>query len=78
MFGRFGGCGYGLGYGGMFGFWQLLIVIGVIVLIVVFLQMKKNRDSRVSDPLSELKNLYVKGEITEEEYFRRKEVVSKK
>ena len=65
------------------GGWMFLIFLLVVVIaIAVILLVNKNRrnqpvnaiDSRAMD---ELKLLYAKGEITEEEYLKRKNFLSK-
>jgi putative membrane protein len=65
--------GYGSGYGGMFMWILLIIVIGVVVYFIV--QSTKAKTS--GGPLQEthldiLKRRYAKGEITKEEYDRLK------
>lgn len=80
--------GYGRGFsfpGNCFGYgsnlWVhyaiggILLIIG-IVLVVMFL-MKRNNVSRISSEAIELLNMkYAKGEITEEEYLKRKSVIN--
>ncbi|MBF4692626.1 SHOCT domain-containing protein [Fusibacter ferrireducens] len=67
------GC-FGFGY---FGMWQWLIVIGVILVIAYFIS--KGKGHRKSDAaIMILKEKFAKGEITEEEYTRRKELLERK
>lgn len=71
---------YGNGEYGIFGFsgWHYLIMLGVIIIIVaivMFARRKNNPDE--NQALSTLKELYVKGEITEEEYLKRKNVIER-
>lgn len=70
-FNRIGGFGH-FGFMGLFG---LLILIAAVVIIVLLVRNKKSSNSNL---LEELKLLYIKGEITEEEYLNRKNVIGKK
>lgn len=85
---------------GMFGFWKILIIIGLIILIVALIiswNNNRNRDdlllannqpvnttTRVNQSISDnsialdkLKMMYATGEITEEEYLKRKAVIER-
>ena len=74
---------YGNSECGVFGIngfsgWHYLIMIGVIIIIVaivMFVRRKNNSDG--NQALNTLKELYVKGEITEEEYLKRKDVIER-
>ncbi|VDN49287.1 conserved protein of unknown function [Petrocella atlantisensis] len=69
-------CGNWLGLGG-YGIWSVLIVIGLIALlaaIIIGASSKRNN----SEALESLKSLYVKGDITEEEYLKRKNIIERK
>jgi putative membrane protein len=80
--------GYGRGFsfpGGCFGFgsglWFHYVIGGVLlivgILIVIMILKKKNNTSHISSEAIEmLKMKYVKGEITEEEYLKRKSVIN--
>ena len=62
--------------------WGILIgvlaVIAVVVLVVVLVKAPKNRGSAETDEAIELLNTkYAAGEITEEEYLRKKKILSK-
>ncbi|MGB3367065.1 MAG: SHOCT domain-containing protein [Acidaminobacteraceae bacterium] len=81
MFGR----GYGGGFEGMGhfngGFEAICMIIFVLIaaLLVYFLLKKKNDTNNVdSDILEILKRKYVDGEITEEEYVQKKNVLTNK
>ena len=68
-----GVCGFsGFHGGGMMGFLLLLIVA------VVVYKMFKNNSFSNTTPLDDLKRKYVNGELTEEEYLRKREVLKKK
>lgn len=73
----FNGCHFGFGYG-YFGMWQFLIVIGVVLLIYAVVIYRKSKSSNTSDAVEKLRMLYVSGEITEEEYLERKNVIERK
>lgn len=67
------GC-FGVGY---FGMWQWLIVIGAILVIAYFVSKgKKNNKTDMATMI--IKEKFAKGEITEEEYIRRKALLDKK
>lgn len=75
--GCFGNGGYGFMHGGL----GMLIVIGVllaIAILIYFLARKNNKKMINHTVIETLKMKYVQGEITEEEYLKRKEVLSKK
>ncbi|MDR3595397.1 SHOCT domain-containing protein [Clostridium sp.] len=79
--GGFGGYGYGplnsIGYGGMFlgmGF-RLLIFIGLIVLGVKLFKEYTNRSNPAMKILNEK---YAGGEISEEEYLKKRTILSQK
>ncbi|MFZ7134157.1 MAG: SHOCT domain-containing protein [Eubacteriales bacterium] len=84
MFGR-GVVGRGFGNvdcffnGSTSGIWSILMMAGILVLIgvLVFWLIKKNH-SKGNTLLEELKVKFVAGEITEEEYLRKKEVLTRK
>jgi len=78
MFGR----GYGrcLGYDFMGGFWHPMILVGVLLIVAVVIIYFSRRSTHKQDNnsvLEVLKMKYVQGEITEEEYLRRKSVLDK-
>jgi len=69
------------GFGLMNNGWSILIAVGVILIIALLVYIfVHNRNKKVSkDPLVEvLKMKYVQGEISEEEYLQRKEVIGRK
>ncbi len=64
---------YGFGYGGMFMWIILLIVIGLVIYFIVQAQNKKSgTPTQNESPMDILKRRYAKGEITREEYERMK------
>ncbi len=77
-FNSFRGCfSNGFFYNG----WNMLIVVGIILIIAttVYFLIRRNRSIVSSQSALELLTMkYVKGEITEEEYLRRKEVLDRK
>lgn len=67
------GC-FGFGY---FGVWQWLIVIGVI--LIVFYFFRKNKKNDTSDAaLLILREKFANGEISEEEYNHRRDLLVRK
>lgn len=90
MFGRFyGGRGFHgvlenngcFNYGYMHSGWSFFIVAGIIIIItlLIFLFVHNRKKEVVTKSTMEtLKMKYAMGEITEEEYIKRKEVLSKK
>ena len=64
---------YGFGYGGMFMWIILLIIVGVLIYFIVQAQKTKGQTSTPKEsPLDLLKKRYAKGEIAKEEYERMK------
>ncbi len=64
---------YGIGI-----FFQLLLVVGIVLvvsaLVAYYLQTRKGAGN--NDPyVDQLKGMYVRGELSEEEYFRKREVL---
>lgn len=72
-----GGCPLLGGYGG-FSIWHGLMMLGVIVVVIGVLYMLKGRKNDNNNSLELLKNQYVNGNITEEEYLNRKNVLERK
>lgn len=67
------GC-FGLGY---FGIWQWLIVIGVVLIAFYFITKNKKNDK--SDlAMSILREKFAKGEISEEEFNHRRDLLVRK
>lgn len=61
--------------------WNMLIVLGVILISGVFiyyLSIKKNKNMAYQGSLEVLKLKFVQGDITEEEYMKRKSVLQEK
>lgn len=79
MFGR----GYGgacFGYNGFGGLWHLMIFAGITLLIIAIVLYANNRKKTVQSHdsvLEILKMKFVQGEITEEEYLKRKNTLEK-
>lgn len=74
------GCHYG--YGIMYGGWNMIIAIGVFVVIsilIYFLLRNNKKKAMVNQSshssLEALKMKFVQGEITEEEYYKRKNII---
>jgi putative membrane protein len=79
-FGGYNGNQGCFGYGFMNHGWNMLIIIGVLLittlLIYIFVHNRKKIALKNSS-IEILKLKYVQGEITEEEYLRRKSVINK-
>ena len=63
---------------GYFNFWPFIFLALVIVLAVVFIFIIKSKKATSNDVLEDLKALYIRGEITEDEYLKRKQVLKRK
>jgi len=73
---RNGLCGNWFGLGG-YGIWSVLIALGLLAIIAaVIIRVASKNNS--GDAMEALKLLYVKGEITEEDYLKRKNVIERK
>ncbi len=68
-------CGFGSGY---FSIWHYAVIIGVVIIIFAIVSLKKSKSSTTSGAVEKLKNLYISGEISEEEYLKRKNVIERK
>jgi putative membrane protein len=79
--GGFGGYGYGslssIGYGGMFLAMGLRMIVFVVV-IVLAVKLFKNFTNKSNDAMKILNEKYASGEITQEEYLKRKAILSQK
>lgn len=76
-FGEGNGC---FGNGFMNSGWHILILLAIVATIVVITYLlvhNRNKKSASAAVLELLKMKYVQGEITEEEYLKRKEVLDK-
>ncbi|MFV0466616.1 MAG: SHOCT domain-containing protein [Lachnospiraceae bacterium] len=73
---RNGFCGFGYG-SPFFGIWHILILLGVIALVaaLVISRKKSKKKENKEDALEMIKIMFARGEITEEEYLRRKKVL---
>lgn len=67
-----------IGFGGYFGIWHFVVLIGVILLVVGLVRMIAKRRPSGEDAIETLKQLYVNGEISDEEYLKRKSVIERK
>lgn len=65
------------GYGGYFSIWHYLVLIGLVVLVVGIVVMRKKSHGS-ENSIEMLKRMYVNGELTEEEYLKRKSVIERK
>lgn len=81
MFCGFGGYGYGplssIGLGGMFlamGFRMLIF----IVLIILAVKLFRNYTNKSNDPMRILNEKFASGEMNQEEYLKRKVILSEK
>lgn len=73
-----GGC---LGYGLFSSGWSWLIGIGIALIVIagIYFLVKKNRKAASNyNALESLKMKYSKGEVTEEEYKKRKSILEEK
>lgn len=61
----------GHGYVSMWWIGLLVFIVGLLV----FLYMRRNKMQRIDTPLNMLQVMFVKGEISQEEYERRKSVL---
>ena len=82
MFTRgFGGIGsFCRGFGAMYpGVWVALaaVFIAALVVIIVLSVTKKHRQGASDSTTDALKLRYIKGELTEEEYMKMKDVIGK-
>lgn len=69
------GCSF-LG-GGAFSGWYYLIIFGVVITVIALIFLSRRRNSQGIQAISTLKELFVKGEITEEEYLKRKNIIER-
>lgn len=78
-FGRYGDFGpvNSIGYGGMFFAMGFRILI-FIVLIAFAFKLYKSYTNKSSDAMRILNNKFASGEISEEEYLKRKTILSQK
>ncbi len=62
----------------MFGFWNILLLVGVVILIVGIALIIKNKKHDSTEVLELLKIEFVNGKINKEEYLNRKSVIERK
>lgn len=81
MFCGFGGYGYGpfssIGLGGMLLFMGFRMLI-FIVLIVLAIKLFKNYTNKSNDSIRILNEKFASGEMSQEEYLKRKAILSQK
>lgn len=65
------------GFNGM-NIWHYMLIAGVILALVGIFLIIKNKANHSNDVLEMLKIQYVSGQITEEEYLNRKNVIDRK
>ena len=87
MYGRgYTGRGFGenakcFGYGFMNNGWSMLfaiVVLLIIALLIYFIVHNRNKKVSKNSVFEALKMKYVQGEISEEEYLKRKDVLGRK
>lgn len=69
------------GHGFMSSGWSWMIAIGAVLLIVavIYLSVNRNKNQRSGyNALESLKTKYANGEITEDEYLKRKKIINEK
>lgn len=74
----FGNGGCASFFGGHFSMWHYIILIGVALLVIGIVTLNKKQNPTNDDTLNTLKKMYVNGEITEEEYLKKKNVIERK
>lgn len=80
MHGSWFGSGYCPIFGGYgnFGLWNILMILGVIVVIVGVVLFLRKGKVNTQEALDLLKIQFIEGKITEEEYLNRKNVIERK
>lgn len=61
-----------------FSIWTIMLIAGLILTVVGLVIIWKSKKIKESNVLELLKLEYVKGNITEEEYLNRKQVITRK
>ena len=63
----------------IFAGWHYMIMFAIIIIIVALIVWDRRKDNgNENSAMSSLQELYVTGEITEEEYLKRKNVIGRK
>ncbi len=62
---------------GMIGAWILIALAVITVVVLIVSATRKSNLNRDNDIMQNLKMKYVNGEISEEEYIKRKEILKK-
>jgi len=80
MHGNWFGNGMGSSWGGYgsFSIWHGLMILGVVVVLVGISMMRKSQKTHNNNPLELLKIQFANGNITEEEYLNKKNVLERK
>jgi putative membrane protein len=68
------------GYGMFNNGWNIIILIGVLIIIalVTYFLVQNNKKRTINNnALENLKMKYIQGEITEEEYLKRKDILNR-
>jgi putative membrane protein len=78
QWGNWGNYGWGMGFGWIFIvlFWAL-VIFGIVYIVQAILR-RGGRSGPEETPIDVLKKRYAKGEITKEEFERRKDDIMKK
>jgi len=71
---REGFCSYG--FGGYFNIWSILLLLGVVAVVIAIVLMS-TRKHKADASLDLLQRRFANGEITEEEYQKKKSVLEK-
>lgn len=61
-----------------FGLWHYVILISIILIFVAIIYSKKNNNISKNEALNLLKKMYVNGELSDEEYINKKNILEKK
>jgi putative membrane protein len=77
MYGRNGFSGYGCShfYGG--GYHMGFMILGILLIVFLIYKFTKKKYSHSNEIIEVLKMKYISGEINEEEYLQRKNVLKK-
>jgi len=65
------------GFGSNFSVWYYLILIGLVIAVIGIISMRR-RKHESDGSLDALKRMFVNGDLSEEEYLKRKSVIERK
>ncbi|BEP28325.1 SHOCT domain-containing protein [Helicovermis profundi] len=71
---------YGCNSYNAFGYWNILMIIGwilILVSLIWIIKLKKKKDYK-KNLIIELKNSFANGEIGEEEYLNKKNIINRR